>query len=197
MEIRLIEARYVGRAKDRPNGESTAYVWSKGSWSAAIVKTALLVYFGAPILPGEQSTLYGTLGIAKASTDEEIKKAYRRMVKQWHPDTCREPGARQQFEAVQHAWEILRDNREKYDAGLALQASLAKNVEVFNALQGENDWGYRAPLRCGWILGEGELQRGKFVISKIVQWEDISREDGKTLVASWIYGKDKPVEEWI
>ena len=196
METRLIEARYIGRAKNRADGTASAYAWVNGRWSVAILKNALLTYFGAPILPGEESTLYGVLGIAQTATDEDVKKAYRRMAKQWHPDVCREPGARQQFDAIQHAWDVLSTKRGKYDAGLALQSSLVKNVEAFNAAHNDDDYGYRSPLRCGWILGQGQLSRGKFTIHNIVQWEDIVDGAGRTLVSSWIYGDDKPVEEW-
>lgn len=194
-ETRLIEARYIGRAKDRADGSQTAYAWVDGKWSVAITKIALMTFFGAPILPGEEATLYGTLGIAKTATDDEVRKAYRRMAKQWHPDVSKEPGSRQQFGAVQHAWDILSNHRAKYDAGLALQESLVKNVEAFNAAN-EDNWGYRSPLRCGYILGEGTMNRGRFTIERIIQWEDIVRADGKSLVSSWIYGDDKPVEEW-
>lgn len=197
METRLIEARYIGRAKDRADGTSSAYAWVNNRWSVAILKNALLAYFGAPILPGEEATLYGTLGIMQTATDGDIKKAYRRMAKQWHPDVCKEPGARQQFESIQHAWDILSTKRARYDAGLALQASLSKNVEAFNAARSDDEWGYRSPLRCGWILGEGETNRGRFTIHRIVQWEDIVNDRGQSLVSSWIYGNDQPVEEWL
>lgn len=196
IETKLIEARYVGRAKVRPDGTETAYVWSSGSWSVAIQKSALFAYFGVPLLPGEEPTLYGALGIAQTSTEEEIKKAFRRMAKQWHPDQCREPNARQQFEAIKHAYDVLSTKRAKYDAGLALQASLAKNIKAFDAATADDKFGYRSPLRCGWILSQGETQRGRFVVSNILQWEDITRADGKTLVASWVYGDDKPTEAW-
>jgi DnaJ-class molecular chaperone len=54
------------------------------------------------------------------------------MAMQWHPDRCREPDARRQFDAIKHAYDVLSTKRAKYDAGLALQASLKSNVELFN-----------------------------------------------------------------
>jgi DnaJ-domain-containing protein 1 len=196
MDIKLIEARYVGRCKDRPDGTQTAYIWSNGAWSVSVLKSALYTYFGVPMRPGEEPTLYGALGIDQSATTEEIKKAYRRMAKQWHPDVSKEPGTREQFAAIQHAYEVLSTKRSKYDAGLALQASLAKNTEAFAAATAENKFGYRSPLRCGWILGKGETQRGRFQIAEILGWEDITNNRGQTLVASWIYGEDAPREEW-
>ena len=54
------------------------------------------------------------------------------MVMQWHPDRCREPNAQDQFMAIQHAWDILKDDaqRERYNAGLALEMSLKNNQTV-------------------------------------------------------------------
>lgn len=197
METKLIEARYVGRCKARPDGTETAYIWSNGAWSAAVQKSALFAYFGVPLLPDAEPTLYGALGIVQTATEEEIKKAFRRMAKQWHPDQCREPNARQQFEAIKHAYDVLSTKRAKYDAGLALTASLVKNTQVFDVATADNKFGYRSPLRCGWILSQGETQRGRFVVSKIMQWEDIVNAKGETLVASWVYGNDEPTENWV
>ena len=194
-EIKIIEARYVGRCKARPDGTETAYAWVNNTWGVSILKSALFTYFGVSMQPGEQATLYGTLGITQAATDDEIKKAYRRMAKQWHPDVSKEPGTREQFMAIQHAYEILSTKRAKYDAGLRLQASLSTNVEMFNEALAEDRYGYRSPLRCGLILVKGKQER-KFVVSEILQWSDIINSQGQTLVSSWIYGNDAPTESW-
>ena len=197
MEIKLIEARYVGRCKARPDGTETAFCYVNGVWSVAVTKAALFTWFGVPMRPGEEPTLYGTLAISQTATAEEIKKAYKRMAMQWHPDRCREPDARKQFDAIKHAYDILSTKRAKYDAGLALQASLKNNVELFNAAGSDDKFGYRSPLRCGLILGKGETRRGKFVITEILGWQDIVNQYGQTLVVSWIYGEDAPREEWV
>ena len=199
MEMKLIEARYVGRCKIRSDGTETAYCWVNSAWSVSVTKHALYTWFGVPIRPGEEPTLYGTLAIAQTATAEEIKKAYKRMAMQWHPDRCREPDARKQFESIKHAYEILSTRRAKYDAGLALQASLKNftNMEMLNASGADEKFGYRSPLRCGLILGKGENSRGKFMITEILGWQDVVNEHGQTLVASWVYGEDAPREEWV
>ncbi len=197
MELKLIEARYVGRCKARPDSTETAFAYVNGAWSVAITKAALCTWFGVPMRPGEEPTLYGALAIAQTATTEEIKKAYKRMAMQWHPDRCREPDARKQFDAIKHAYDILSTKRAKYDAGLALQASLVKNTALFNAAGADDKFGYRSPLRCGLILGKGENRRGKFVMTEILQWQDIVDAQGRTLVVSWIYGEDQPREEWV
>jgi molecular chaperone DnaJ len=61
---------------------------------------------------------YTTLGVAKTATDEEIKKAYRKLARQYHPD--RNPGdaqAEERFKELQGAYDLLSDpeKRKQYD----------------------------------------------------------------------------------
>ena len=193
MKIELLNVRYVGRCKARQDGSNTAYGWCNNSWSVAITKPALMVWFGE-VDPSQPQTLYTTLGVAQTIVDADIKKAYRRMALQWHPDHCKEPNAHERFLAIKHAYEVLSTKRSRYDAGLALEASL--NGGNFHK-GADDEYGYRSPLRCGMILGQGKHdKRGKFTIETILAWEDILDAHGRTLVSSWVYGDDAPTEVW-
>src|SRR5881275_2353847 len=64
------------------------------------------------------STLYDTLGVSKSSSADEIKKAYRKLAREHHPD--RNPddaSAEEKFKEVQHAYDVLSDDdkRKQYD----------------------------------------------------------------------------------
>ena len=60
---------------------------------------------------------YGILGVEPSAGDAEIKTAYRRLARKFHPDVSKEPGAEEKFKAVNEAFEALRDpaKRKAYD----------------------------------------------------------------------------------
>src|SRR3954447_19865147 len=63
---------------------------------------------------------YTVLGVAKDASAEEIKKAYRKLARKWHPDANPEDkDAEERFKEIQEANSILSDaeKRKQYDAG--------------------------------------------------------------------------------
>lgn len=64
--------------------------------------------------------LYKTLGVSKKATDEEIKKAYRKLARKYHPDrNPGDPAAEEKFKEVSAAYDVLGDpeKRKEYDEG--------------------------------------------------------------------------------
>ncbi len=60
---------------------------------------------------------YEVLGVGKSADEREIKKAFRKLAKQYHPDVNKEPGADEKFKEAQEAYAVLSDasQRQKYD----------------------------------------------------------------------------------
>ncbi|GII55007.1 chaperone protein DnaJ 2 [Planotetraspora thailandica] len=62
---------------------------------------------------------YATLGVRRDASQEEIKKAYRRLARQLHPDVNPDPETQERFKEITQAYEVLSDTnkRQMYDLG--------------------------------------------------------------------------------
>ncbi len=65
-------------------------------------------------MPGDY---YQTLGVAQNASKEDIKRAYRRLARKYHPDVNKEPGAEEKFKEISRAYEVLSEPeiRQRYD----------------------------------------------------------------------------------
>src|SRR5687768_2836813 len=61
---------------------------------------------------------YKILGVARGASEDEIKKAYRKLARKYHPDVSKEANAKEKFQEVSEAYETLRDKEKRaaYDS---------------------------------------------------------------------------------
>ncbi len=204
-ETRVLEIRYLGNTKNQPGfDERVAFAHDGSGWSAAFPESVLTGFFsGVTADPTQSTTLYGVLGISRGSTQEDIRVAFKALAKQWHADVNRlydDTAKNAAFIRIKEAYDILSNpnTRGRYNAGLALEAS-ARRGQKRASMPPKQDLsqGYRPNKRCGYVLAEGIQSNGKFVVSKILDWQDITNQDGKTLVTVWTMGEKTYQERWI
>lgn len=88
---------------------------------------------------------YEVLGVARTADDAEIKRAFRKLAQQWHPDVNTGPGADERFKEINEAYQVLSDGqrRQAYDmfgrAGVNGAGGGAEGYGDFNGFQGFGD----------------------------------------------------------
>jgi curved DNA-binding protein len=65
----------------------------------------------------EYKDYYKIMGVARGASQDEIRRAYRKLARRYHPDVSKEPDAEQRFKEVGEAYEVLKDpqKRQAYD----------------------------------------------------------------------------------
>jgi hypothetical protein len=206
-QIRVFRVEYLGACKPRDGGGVSAMGYCEGAWSVIAPEPVLRLWFegapkaepGQPEQPAAPTTYYALLGVTQNADEGAIKSGYKRMARQWHPDACREPDAHERFLAIRDAYNILSDPilRKKYNVGLLFQDRAAETrlnkARVYTPPQ---DF-FRAPLRCGMVLAEATPALGRWSLTKVLAWDDITNDRGEVLVASWDNEREEIVRKWV
>jgi molecular chaperone DnaJ len=125
---------------------------------------------------GTQRDYYDVLGVSRTAGEAEIKKAFRRLARELHPDVSEEPDAEERFKEVVEAYEVLSngERRELYDRfgheGLRSGGfspttfDLGSLGDLFSAFFGDDLFGVtgrRSSRRGGDVAAEVEVELGE------------------------------------
>src|SRR6201993_4752031 len=92
-------------------------------------------------MPIQFRDYYETLGVSKTATDDEIRSAFRKLARKFHPDVAKDKKvAEEKFKQINEAYEVLGDpeKRKKYD-------QLGANWNQPGGFQPPPDWGGQQP----------------------------------------------------
>lgn len=75
---------------------------------------------------------YEVLGIPRTASEKDIRQAYKKLARHWHPDKNSEPNAHEQFTKINAAYEVKRNDGEEFDVRTVLSRSspIRPNVKI-------------------------------------------------------------------
>lgn len=99
----------------------------------------------------EYKDYYDILGVARDASQDDIKRAYRRLARKYHPDVSKEEGAEKKFQDLGEAYEVLKDpeKRAAYD-------KFGSNWEHGQDFQPPPDWSDGFEFRGGGFTGASD-----------------------------------------
>jgi curved DNA-binding protein len=93
---------------------------------------------------------YDALGVSRDASTEDIRRAYRKLARENHPDVNKDPGAEDRFKEISEAYEVLRDpeKRQQYDR-FGANWKAGQDVSGASGFEGRPRAGNG--LRRGWL----------------------------------------------
>ena len=138
---------------------------------------------------------YKILGVERTANDEQIKKAYRKLARRYHPDVSKEKNAEEKFKEVAEAYEVLKDaeKRKAYDTMGSYQPGQdfrpppdweqqfhsggfqgVEDVDLFDLLSGLGRGGFR-PGGAGRSGGAFRMRGQDYEVTAHLSVEDAAR----------------------
>ncbi len=147
-------------------------------------------------MAAQRRDYYEVLGVGREATDKEIRAAYRKLARQYHPDVCDEPDAHDRFQQIGEAYAVLSDpeRRGNYDrfghagpAGAGFDVGVTDIFDLFQSVVGGfgfqqeravsgSDLEYQLPITLEDVANGIETE---IVVSRLVRCEACGGEGGE------------------
>ena len=142
----------------------------------------------------DKKDYYEVLGVAKDASEAEIKSAFRKLAKKYHPDVSKEPDAAEKFKEAQEAYAVLsdKDKRRQYDqfGHAAFNNNGAGGYDfsgfdfsdIFDDLFGQNFSGFSGFGDFGFGSSKARARKGRDKILKVdLTFEEATKGTTKTI----------------
>eukprot|EP00268_Persea_americana_P005822 TRINITY_DN12005_c0_g5_i1.p1 TRINITY_DN12005_c0_g5~~TRINITY_DN12005_c0_g5_i1.p1 ORF type:complete len:448 (+),score=77.23 TRINITY_DN12005_c0_g5_i1:306-1649(+) len=142
---------------------------------------------GSRLIVRADSDYYSVLGVSKNASKSEIKSAYRKLARSYHPDVNKDPSAEQKFKDISNAYEVLSDDEKKSLYDTYGEAGLK------GAGMGMGDFSSPFDLFESLFEGMGGMGGGRSARNRPIQGED----EGYNLVLNFkeaVFGVEKEIE---
>ena len=124
---------------------------------------------------GVETNHYETLGVAESATQGQVKQAYRKLAKQFHPDSQNKEATHEKIAQVNAAYEVLGDakERQRYDTERQLLAKAQRQARVNRTVDSQNHYRKRRSANASNTTTIEQWMRGVFnptdrLIGKII-----------------------------
>lgn len=113
---------------------------------------------------------YETLGVSRDASPEDIKKAYRRLARELHPDVNPSEEASERFKSVTHAYDVLSDpnERQRYDLGGDGSGGMGGFGDIFETFFGQGFGGGQRGPRSRAERGEDAMIRVDVELAEVI-----------------------------
>lgn len=188
----VIQVNYLGNVRRRPDGALTASGMNeRGEWEYIFPWPVLADWFNIGITPAATANLYDRLSVSPQATTAEIKKAYRQLVRVWHPDVSQHPDAPEAFRALDEAYKTLADDkaRKRYEFALKLSSQVEKDTS------GAILWVPPSGSRCGLFVCDVE-SGFRTTIVRIHDIGPIINSAGQVMTSVWSMADNTAIFDW-